>query len=78
MDISSIALQGLDWANAQLNAAAALIVDASTTASNANVDGVNLSADMVALMTAQNSFDANLATLKTADEVQKSLVDLTT
>jgi flagellar basal body rod protein FlgG len=77
MDISSIALQGLDQANVQLDAAAAQIVDASTTASTGGIDLVNLSEEMVALMTAQNSFDANLATLQTANEVQKSLVDLT-
>ena len=77
MDISSFALQELDQANTQLDAAAAQIAAASTTANNSGVDIVNLSEDMVALMTAQNSFEANLATLKTADEVQKSLVDLT-
>jgi flagellar basal body rod protein FlgC len=28
-------------------------------------------------MSAQNSFEANLATLKTADQMQKSLIDIT-
>jgi len=33
---------------------------------------------MVALMSAQTLFAANLVTLKTADQMQKSLIDLTT
>jgi len=32
---------------------------------------------MVTLMSAQNLFDANLASLKTADQVQKNLLDVT-
>ena len=42
----------------------------------ANLDVVDLSAEMVALMSAQSAFEVNLATLKTADEMQKSLLDL--
>ena len=38
---------------------------------------VDLSAEMVALMSAQSAFEVNLATLKTANEIQKTLVDLT-
>jgi len=78
MDISSIALQGLDQASTQLDAAAAQIAGAgATSADGSNPDVVNLSTEMVALMSAQNSFAANLVTLKTADQVQKGLVDLT-
>jgi flagellar hook protein FlgE len=32
--------------------------------------------EMVALISAQNLFDVNLATLKAADQMQKNLVDL--
>jgi flagellar hook-associated protein FlgK len=78
MDASSIALQGLQQANTQLNTAAASIVNAAASSTtSAPVDVVDLSSEMVALMSAQNSFEANLATLKTADQMQQSLIDVT-
>jgi flagellar hook protein FlgE len=78
MDPSSIALQGLQQAEVQLNAAAAKLADAGGASRNgANLDVVDLSAEMVALMSARTFFSANLATLKTADRIQKSLIDLT-
>ena len=78
MDPWSIALQGLQQADAQLEAAAARITrTGANSADGATLDVVDLSAEMVALMSARNLFDFNLATLKTADHMQKSLVDLT-
>jgi flagellar basal body rod protein FlgC len=78
MDPSSIALQGLQQAEVQLNAAAANLADAAGGSSNgANLDVVNLSAEMVALMSAQTMFSVNVATLKTADQMQKNLIDVT-
>ena len=78
MDPSSIALQGLQEAEVQLNAAAAKLADAGGASRNgANLDVVDLSAEMVALMSAQAAFAVNLATLKTADQIKKSLIDLT-
>jgi flagellar hook protein FlgE len=78
MDISTIALQGLDQASGQLDAAAAQIASAGAASPDgANLDTVNLSTQMVALMSAQTLFAANLATLKTSDQMQKTLVDLT-
>lgn len=77
MDVSNIALQGLEQANTQLEAAATAIATAgSDSSSTGNVDVVDLSAEMVALMSAQNAFSVNLATLKTADQMQQSLVDI--
>lgn len=79
MDIPAIALQGLDQASAQLDAAAAQIASAGPAfPDQANLDTVDLSAQMVALTSAQTLFAANLATLKTADQMQRSLIDLTT
>jgi flagellar hook protein FlgE len=78
MDPSAIALQGLQQAEVQLEAAASAISSgAATSANGGNSDVVDLSAEMVVLMSAQNSFSANLATLKTADQMQKNLIDLT-
>lgn len=77
MDPSAIALQGLQQAEAQLEAAATAIAKAGAASPDgANLDVVDLSAEMVALMSARNAFDVNLATLKTADQMQKSLVDV--
>jgi len=77
MDISSIALQGLDQANAQREAAAAKIADTGATSPDGiPLDTVDLSAEMVALMSAQNLFEANLATIKTAAQMQKALIDI--
>ncbi len=74
MDVSSIALQGLQQADAQLNAAASAIANASD---GSGVDVVDLSKEMVAMMAAQTMFAANLDTLKTADQMQKNLLDVT-
>ena len=74
MDVSSIALQGLQQADMRLEAAAVRIATAGADSPDgADLDIVNLSTEMVALMSAQNLFDANLATLKTADQIQQSL-----
>ena len=76
MDVSSIALQGLQQANTQLEAAATAIATAGSDSSSGNVDVVDLSAEMVALMSAKTQLDLNLTTLKTADQMQQSLVDV--
>jgi flagellar hook protein FlgE len=77
MDPSSIAIQGLQHADAQLNAAAAIASAGATSANGSNPDVVDLSAEMVALTSAQTSFSANLAALETADQMQKNLLDVT-
>jgi flagellar hook protein FlgE len=78
MDPSAIALQGLQQAELQLDAAAAGIAGKETgSSSEGNVDVVDLSAEMTALMSAQILYEANLATLKTADQVEQNLVNLT-
>ena len=77
MDPSAIALQGLQQAETQLNATAAKIASAGATSPDgSSLDVVDLSVEMVALMSAQASFSANLATLKTADQMLQSLVDV--
>ena len=78
MDPTSIALQGLQQADIQLESAATRIASADTISPDSvNLDVVDLSAEMVALMSAQTLFDINLATIKTADQMQKSLIDIT-
>jgi flagellar basal body rod protein FlgC len=77
MDVSSIALQGLQQADVQLQSAAVNIANfGESTPDGATLDVVDLSTAMVALMSAKVDFSANLKTLQTANEVQKSLLDL--
>jgi len=77
MDLSAIALQGLEQGQVQLENAAARLAGAGTDSPDgAGLDTVDLSAEIVALMAAQNQFSANLSTLKTADQIQKNTLDL--
>jgi len=77
MDISAIALQGLNQAEANLEKAATRIASfGADSIDGANVDTVDLSAEMVALMSAKNEFSVNLKTLETAGEMQKNMIDL--
>jgi flagellar basal body rod protein FlgC len=77
MDLSDIALLGLQRADAQLEQAASRIANAATLSPDgSNVDTVDISAEIVALVSAKNQFSVNAATLKVANQVQKSAVDL--
>ena len=75
MDPSLIALQGLQQADYQLQTAASDIAS-SASPDGANLDVVSLSAEAVALTSARNLYQANIATLKTANELQKNVLDL--
>jgi flagellar hook protein FlgE len=78
MDPSSIALQGLQQAEVQAETAAASIAGAGATSANgSNSDVVDLSAEMLALISAQASFAANITTLQTVEQMQKTLLDVT-
>jgi len=77
MDISAIALQGLQQAEAQLDQAATSIASfGAASPEGAGLDTVDLSAEVVALLSAKNQSAANLGTLKVADEMQKAVIDL--
>ncbi|MGO9084502.1 MAG: flagellar basal body rod C-terminal domain-containing protein [Candidatus Sulfotelmatobacter sp.] len=77
MNPSAIALQGLQQAELQLENAATAIASAGADPSTAGPeDVVDLSAEMTALTSAQTQYDANLATLKTADQMEQNLVNL--
>jgi len=75
MDLSAIALQGLDQAQVQLQNAASKLAGADSP-DGAGLDTVDLSTEIVALMSAQNQYAANLSTLKTADQLQQSSLDV--
>jgi len=66
MDLSAIALQGTQQAETQLNSVANALATGGASATNgANTDVADLSTEVVALSSAQNSFAINLSTLKT-------------
>ena len=76
MDLSAIALQGLQQADAQLNKAATKIASfGASSPDGAGLDSVDLSAEVAALMSARNQTAANLVTLHTASEIQKNVID---
>jgi hypothetical protein len=77
MDISGIALQGLQQADLELNRAASKIVSWSTQSiEETGVDTVDLSSAVVALMSAKNAYSVDLKVLKTAGEIQAEVADL--
>jgi flagellar hook protein FlgE len=67
----------LQQADLQLETAAARIAGAGGESSSGGPqDVVDLSAEMTALISAQTLYEANLATLKTADQMEQNLVNL--
>jgi flagellar hook protein FlgE len=70
MDVSAIALNGLQQAQSQLETVAKRIAGPQA------VDGVDLSQEAVALLQARTDFQANLASLKTSDQMTQSLFDV--
>jgi hypothetical protein len=76
MDISAIALQGLDQAQAQLETAASGLDNLAASPNGVPTDTVALSEEAVALMSAKIDFAANLSVLHTANQIDKHLADL--
>jgi len=68
----------MQQAEAQLMSAATAISGTGAASLNgSNPDVVDLSAEMLALISAQASFAANAATLETVDQMEKILLDVT-
>ncbi len=74
----SSGLQGLSRAETQLNTAADHIAKSPLSASDNPQpgDSIDLSSEMVALLESRQNYDANLATLRTSDQMQKTLLDM--
>ena len=71
MEISAIALSGMQAAQTRLEHTATRVAHFSEPE-----DQVDLSAEMVALMESRNDFAANAKALKTADQMQQSVLDV--
>jgi flagellar hook protein FlgE len=71
MNITSVALTGMDMATTKLQSAANRIAGAADPQ-----DSVDLSAEMVALLEARNEFAVNARVVHTADQMQANLLDI--
>ncbi len=77
MDLSAIALQGIQQASAQIEGAAAQIASlGSQSPDGASLDVVDLSAEVIALLSAKNLAAVNISTFKVSGEVQKALLNV--
>ncbi len=70
MGISAIALGGLNQAQTKFENAARRV------AAGGSGDTVELSSDAVAMISAKNDFAADIAALKVADNMQRSVLDI--
>jgi len=69
---AAAALRGLQQAQARLNTVTGQIANPDNPA-----DSIDLSTQAVALIQSRDDFAANISVLKTVDEMQKSVFDLT-
>ncbi len=77
MNISSIALQGLEQAQAKLQTAVSQLSSVSSPASGgADADIVDLSVAAVAMVSAKDQSSANVNVTKVADDMQKNLLSV--
>ena len=77
MDLSSIALRGLDQAQTRFERAAAGVVDVTRASPDgAAIDTVDLSTAMVSLLSTKNEVEANIKLLKIANDMQRQVIDL--
>jgi flagellar hook protein FlgE len=75
MDISAIALQGLDGAQGRFESAASKLSSATLPVS-ATGDTTDLSQSTVDLLSAKNDFEGNLKVVQVADEMERTTIDM--
>ena len=77
MDISAIALQGLQQAEIRLENATTRIASYGADTPDATaLDVVDLAAGMVGLTSARNQVSLNLKILSTANEIQRNMINV--
>ena len=77
MEISQIALQGLEQAQSTFDQAAGRLASlGADSPETVPVDSVDLSQEVVALLSAKNAVSANLSVLKVATQMQGQAVNL--
>jgi flagellar hook protein FlgE len=72
MDVMSVALGGMRNVQSTLERTAERIAAVSPETS----DSVDLSSQMVAMLAARNQFQSNARVIQTADDMQKTLLNL--
>ena len=78
MDILSIALQGMNRAQSQLENAASNVARSggSVSANGIAQDTVDISQQMISMMSAKNDFESNAKTVEVADQMTKTVIDM--
>ena len=78
MNLQAIALQGFAQAEAQLETAAANLAGAGATPSaGPELNLGNTASQIVAMTSSEIEFELNVATLRTADQIESSTLDIT-
>ena len=72
MDVMSVALGGMRNVQSTLERTAERIAAVSPE----TADSVDLSSQMVAMLAARNQFQSNARVIQTADDMQKTLLDI--
>ncbi len=75
VEISNLALQGMNRAVGMLDKAATNIARAPLDVQSPQGDTVELSQEMIALLVARQSFEANVKAAQTGDQMTQSLLD---
>jgi flagellar hook protein FlgE len=76
VEISNLALQGMARATSMVDRAAGRIARLPMDASATPTDTVDLSTEMVNLLQGQRSFEANVKSAQTADEMTRTTLDM--
>jgi len=76
MDLSAIALQGINQAEMQLDATTTSLASAGASANGGGVNVDDVASQMVAMSSAEILLQLSLSTLKTSDQLQKNVIDL--
>lgn len=78
MDIFSIALQGMNRAQGQLEKSASNIARSggAVPANGVSEDTVDISQQMASMMSAKNDFQANAKVVEVGDQLTKTVIDM--
>jgi hypothetical protein len=77
MNISAIALDGLNQAQASFEQSASRLSAMTTPGpEGGSIDTVDLSASIVEMLSAKQNFAANVNVLKTADHIERQALDI--
>jgi hypothetical protein len=76
VELSGIALQGLQTAETRFAKAAGRVGSPASLVPGTPADSADLSQNAVELLDSANQYSLNLAVMKTADDIQRRTIDL--